>query len=76
VDRYYGDEKLQISDFLRKLCIHRKMAFFKNHLMQQQDPAKFTWFKIAPISQFIDYLTQGELSKTYFKILYNTMDLK
>lgn len=72
VSRFNGDQKLQISDFLNKLCVQEKIGFYKNRLMTILEPARYTWVDDGPVSQFIQQLTQPMgLAETYRQALYN-----
>lgn len=72
VSRFGGDQKLQIADFLNKLCVQEKIGFYKDKLMKVIEPARYTWAEHGKVDQFIHQIASVHgLPNTYRKALYN-----
>lgn len=73
VGRFNGDVKLQMADFLRKVCLETDTTFYDGSLLRRTGESKYTWTKYAPVEDYIHILTSAiGLSETYKQNLYNS----
>ena len=69
VERYGGDVKLQMADFVKKLCLERGYAFFDPRILTRRNhlPSRYTWQDYASKQRFIALLTEDNFPTVYRK---------
>lgn len=61
VQRYKSDEKLQIAEFVKKLCSERGFAFYNDHILTRNHelPSMYTWLHYAEKTKFVPVLAEN-----------------
>lgn len=72
VSTFNGDVKMQMAEFLKKMCILNSIGFYNGSIMKRIPPAKFTWVRKAPIESFVEFVARDQLSDIYKQSLYNS----